>query len=258
MCNNINQPERGILAARKALALLERAVATSSISTSDIAFVRIWNNLGNALNQLQQFDEGLQLFNQSIYILQGHLPEYTQMLSIIYLNRGSLYSRMDKINDAESDFRHVLDDLHPESPDTRVAYGKLCHEQGRLDEAFTLYSEAYEIAIRDLGKNHEFVALCEFKLGEILLDTNQISQAVIFFRRSLKGFERLREYMDSRGQRARLLRKLSEALKRLGEHSESKIHQTKSWELFEQLSGKTANSETSDADFDNLVFFFNY
>lgn len=72
MCNNTNDPRRGAIAPKKALALLEEGVANGSISKRDSAFPRVWNNLGNALYQLEQFDEALQLFDQCIDVLEDY------------------------------------------------------------------------------------------------------------------------------------------------------------------------------------------
>jgi tetratricopeptide (TPR) repeat protein len=116
-----------------------------------------YNDLANLLAKIPgRENDALAAYGKAISLC----PSYYEA----YLNRGMLYARLERFEDADRDLQSVLD-IKPEEYRAHFALGNLYLKQQKVHDAFEAFerAERYNNADPDLFNNQ---ALCRSELGD--------------------------------------------------------------------------------------------
>jgi tetratricopeptide (TPR) repeat protein len=148
--------------ARKAIPILEAAVGLGHRAKSTpLATASRLERAAMASFRVGMHANAASGFGKSIDLLTKEKGADALALASPYINLGSCYKRMHKLEDAERCYReafrlHLVNNGQESEQFSTVLLnlGVLCAEQGRNEEAEKFYLETLELRIRMLGRNH--------------------------------------------------------------------------------------------------------
>jgi predicted O-linked N-acetylglucosamine transferase (SPINDLY family) len=127
------------------------------------------SNLGNALKDLGQFDAAVASYGRALK-LKPDLPE-------VHYNLGNALQALKKSDDAVASYRRALA-LRPDYADAYSNLGISLQELGQLEDAAASYRKA-------LTFPSEFAEVQHLNLGNTLKDLGRIDEATASYRRAL-------------------------------------------------------------------------
>lgn len=127
------------------------------------------NSIGEMYDALDDYDNALDYYNKQIEIERG---------AYYYLNRGLLYARNGKFDEAEDDYRCAIE-LEPENPYAYNSLGYLYERKNEADKSIPYYKKAIEADVdkRDLRFYRNIIA-CYKKLDENELALEYYDKAI--------------------------------------------------------------------------------
>lgn len=168
MCNEANLPDRGLDAFRTAFALAKDAVAAGQLEASDTRCVRTLTGWGNCLNQLDRFDEALDLQLQASQACAAEPEKHGDAQSIVLLNLGYVYFKQGDLDKAEETFRQAQQ-LDEKLQPVLYALANIAVRRGDAACGLRLHQEALKLYMDEFGEQHHCVADSLFKVGETCL-----------------------------------------------------------------------------------------
>ncbi|MFT8352515.1 tetratricopeptide repeat protein [Clostridium saccharoperbutylacetonicum] len=127
------------------------------------------NSIGEMYDALDDYDKALDYYNKQIEIEKG---------AYYYLNRGLLYARNGKFDEAEDDYRCAIE-LEPENPHGYNSLGYLYERKNEAEKSIPYYKQAIEADAdkRDLRFYRNIIA-CYKKLDEEKLALEYYDKAI--------------------------------------------------------------------------------
>jgi protein O-mannosyl-transferase len=127
------------------------------------------NNLGQALVDRGQVDDGLEQYRQAL--------EIDPASAIVYCNIGDIFARREQWDAAAAQYREALK-LSPDMPRVHYLLGKLASRTGRTDDAIAHFSDAVKI-------DPEFAA-AQYDLGLALARREEFGEAAALFEKAVE------------------------------------------------------------------------
>jgi len=127
------------------------------------------NNLGNALRECGQLDEGVAAYRRALQ-LKPDLPE-------TYNNLGNGLREQGQLDEASAAYRRALE-LRPDYTEAHINLGVALAEQGKIVQAIAMYRRALELK--------PGYAEVYTNLGNALRQQGQLSEALVAYRHALQ------------------------------------------------------------------------
>ena len=163
-------------------ALAERGLALLPGTGAGMVRARLHLVRGLALVKQQHFDQGEAALDTAM-TLYGKQPEgsaTTQMLELAY-NKGLMYLRWGRLEQAERELRGVLDGVHGRSTSmvlaTEVRLAQVLREQGRFVQALPLLQSSMRHAHDLYGPQSSFVLMQHDGLADLYVDMGDYAAA---------------------------------------------------------------------------------
>lgn len=166
--NESNQPIRTLESSEKAKLYADEAVAQTLISIHDSRLPRILTGWGNALNQLDRFDEALAMQLEAIKLCRDVPNDTSDATTIVQLNWAYVLLRLDDPKRASRILQTALE-KDQDAPYVIYPLGNAYLAQGRIDEALAEHVRAHDIYVSWFGDQVAVVADSLYKIGEIML-----------------------------------------------------------------------------------------
>lgn len=165
--NESNQPLRTLESSKMAHKYAEKAVADGLIDIHDSRLPRILTGWGNALNQLGQFEDALNMQLDAMKLCRDVPSDKSDAINIVQLNWAYVLLRLGRAEQASWILRAALEN------DQEAAYiiyplGNAYLAQGRIDEALAEHAKALSIYISWFGDQVAVVADSLYKIAEIM------------------------------------------------------------------------------------------
>ena len=173
--NESNQPLRTLESSKMAKKYADKAIAEGLIDIHDSRLPRILTGWGNALNQLGQFEEALNMQLEAMKLCRDVPSDKSDAVTIVQLNWAYVLLRLDKAEQASQILQAALDN-DPEAAYIIYPLGNAYLAQGRIDEALAEHSKALSIYISWFGDQVAVVADSLYKIGEIMFLHKQNAQ----------------------------------------------------------------------------------
>lgn len=118
-------------------------------------------NIGNIHYQRRQWQEALDVFAQAQAIYDASSEDTAFRRSMVAANMAGVYAAQAQWTKAENLLREALGLLPEQGKEhAKVNYlqslGAVCYQQGKKEEAHTIWQQAYDLSLRALGAEHPF------------------------------------------------------------------------------------------------------
>lgn len=128
------------------------------------------NDLGNALQCLQRFDEAAAAYHQALALEPGFVA--------VYNNLGNTLKGQGRLDEAVTAYRRALE-LQPDAAEIHSNLANVLVSQGRTGEAITAFQQALHFQPR--------FAMAANNLGNALFSSQQIDDAISAYRRAIEA-----------------------------------------------------------------------
>jgi tetratricopeptide (TPR) repeat protein len=155
----------------------------------------VFNNRGNALNELKRFDDALASYEQALKIK----PDYDDA----FCNRGNTLQELKRFDDALASYEQALK-IRPDHADAFNNRGNTLHELRRFDDALASYEQALKI------RPDYADAFCN--RGNTLQELKRFDDALASYEQALKIRPDYPQAFYNRGNTLRELKRFDDAL----------------------------------------------
>jgi len=155
----------------------------------------IYNDLGNLLQEREQFDEAINCYQKAI--------ELNPKFPGAYFNLGETFQNKGRLEDAMDCYKRVIE-LYPEFPGTYYNLGNIFEDKGLFDEAVTHYKKTIQ-----LDSHH---AMAHYTLGNVFQKMKHIDKAIEYYQNAIQIDPNFAEAYNDLGISCREKGQLDEAV----------------------------------------------
>ncbi|KAE8312542.1 hypothetical protein BDV41DRAFT_299230 [Aspergillus transmontanensis] len=214
---------------QEAYCLLQRAVELKRIPPEHPDIANALTDIGVALVQLQRYQEAEEWQDKGIAMSLRIKPD--QLPSMLCVNKSWCLWKLGRLDEASGLLERVQQNCrlgHRINSHLRRVYsfslrvlGNVRIAQGKLDEAFAIHEEAFDVHRQLFGDKHFETGILSYRLGCHLQDRNRMDEALVYYRAALTIFQNSSVSMTSSIIRTKY--KLGCLLQQLGQEEASKL-----------------------------------